>query len=806
MSKSYGRDRERASVLRFLSAPGGLLAIDGPPCSGKTLLLGEAVDAARDRGYAVALVPGSRVAGSAAVAEVLGAPAGARPLLAVDRAHEDPAALLALLPLLRARRVTTLVALGGTRADTGVRRALGPHDEVVDLWPLDEGAVRRMLDDLLGVPPAADLDALAASAAGHPGLVAALVAGLREEGRLDLRDGTARVRGARLPRRVRDHVRGQAGPLSAEAARVLRVAAVIGGSAPLPEVAAALGDTPAALRPAVAELAASGLVACAGERLAFGSELVRRAVVESVPRFASRALRDDVAVLRAEGPPGQDRGAAAVRAVRALAAAGRLRSAVALARAGLDRGLPAGHAAELRLALTGVLLAVGRPAEAVAEAQQTTFAPDVPRPLRHLAAAGRLLALHRSTGDRAGAHAMSVLTARDRAASDADVVMAAAVRSCLEWSAGRLAEALYWGRESTRWELDRPTAWWQSHAAVAFALKLSALGEFDRAGRLVSGDGPEADAALPAGAPAARAIARARVLAQAGDLVRAHAAAAAGLGLARDRGLRVLVPPASTVLAVVALLRGDVRGAARHVRRCGDGDPVADLGQRDWVELLLAHAQDGPARASDLARERLADPARARRVLVGEPGAAPWLVRLALAEGDGPLARAAAGAARALAEGNPGYAAVSAAASHARALVERDAGALLAVTGLHRHPWARAGAHEDLALLLAEEGRAEDADAHLARALLIFERMGADGEAARLRARTPPTGPAQDTPAHDGAAAPDAAPAGATAHDGTPHDGTGHGGTPHDVAPAGAIPVGRDEQPLPTPERDTART
>ncbi|RKT56386.1 helix-turn-helix transcriptional regulator [Saccharothrix australiensis] len=815
MSKLYGRDREWASVLRFLSTPGGLLAIDGPPCSGKTHLLHEAVGAARDLGYAVVLVPGEQVATSADVADALRRAErepGARTLVAVDHAHRDPCALLDLLPRLREHRVTGLVALSGAHAGAEVRRALPRRGDVLVLGPVGDDVVRRVVEDLLGATPRPDLAALVASAAGDPRLVGELVTGLREEGRLDVLGGTARLRGGRLPRRVTGLVGGRVDLLSAKAARLLRVTAVLGRSFPLTDVATMVGETAAALLPAVDEMIASGLVVRAGERLAFASELVWRAVVESIPDPVAHALRRDAAVLRAASrdlpPPaaagrsGEDRGAAALPGVRALAASGRLGSAVALARAGLALRPHGPDAAEMHLALAGVLLADGRPAEAVAELDHALAVPELPDGPRRTAAAGRLLALLLSTVREAGAHAMSVLTARDREVSDADVVMAGTVHSCLEWSAGRLAESMYWAREAARWELDGPTAWWQSHTAVAFALKLSALGEFDQAERLVRGDGPLADDTVPAGAPAARVIALSHVLARAGRLAEAEEAARAGLSLARDRGLRLLVPSASSVLAEVALHRGDVSAAARHARPCrGDlaGGGVPHAGRHDWVELLLAHASGGPGRAAELARDRLCDPDRARRVLVEEPGAAAWLVRLALTVGDSRLAGAAVGAAEELARGNPGFAAVSAAASHARALVDRDEEALRAVVGRHRHPWAEANAHEDLALLLARRGRAERAAGHREQAARMFARMGADGEVARLRDRavttragtTPAPTPADATPAPTPVdAIPVPTPGGATSAS-TP------GGIP--VATPGGIPEPTPAGDIPAP-------
>ncbi|MEU5696251.1 LuxR C-terminal-related transcriptional regulator [Actinosynnema sp. NPDC020468] len=719
-----------------------MLALDGPPCCGKTALLHEAVDAARDRGYAVVLVSGTRLADSADVADALNR--GPRPLVAVDDAHENPTAVLELLARLADTAATVLLAFDGTRAGVEVPRSLA--GAVLPLGPLADDAVRALVVGLLGATPEPDLAAFVATAGGNPRLVVDLVTGLREEGQLQLRDGTAALRGGWLPQRVARVVRARVERLPARATQLLRVSAVIGRSFLLHDAATLMGETTAALLLSVDEVIASGLVVCTDERLEFSSDLVWRAVVESIPESVLHALRHDAAVLRTslpepETPPGdRDRGAVAVRGVRALAANGRLGSAIALARDSLALRPGQGFAAELHVLLAGILLADGRPADAVAEMDRAIAAPLAAEPLRRLATAGRLLSLYFATGNRAGAHVLSVLTTRDREASDADVVMAATVHSCLEWSAGNLAEGVYWGRESTRWELDGPTSWWQSQAEVSFAMKLAALGEFDAAERLVLGDGPDIDSAVTSGAPAARMIARARVLTQAGRLAQAGIAAQAGLAMARDRGLRLLVPLACTVLATVALLRGDVPGAAEHVRRYrGDlagGEAVLHSGQYDWVELLLAHAAGGPGRASELARERLSDLDGARRMLIEEPGAAPWLARLALTVGDSRLADVVVSAAEELAGGNPGFTPVSVAASHARALVDRDVDALRSAAQAHPHPWARANANEDLSHLFADAGRADRAEEHCALAVKIFEQMGADGEAARLRRRT----------------------------------------------------------------------
>ncbi|MFI9011985.1 LuxR C-terminal-related transcriptional regulator [Actinosynnema sp. NPDC053489] len=720
------------------------MAIDGPPCSGKSSFLREAVTVARDRGRAVVLVTGAELASSTDVAQALDRVDHERVLIAVDQAHEDPAALLELT----ARSVSVLAAWCGGLVGSDVRAAVRERGEVVALGPLDDEAVERMLADLVDAVPHPDLTRLTTGAGGNPRLVAELVAGLREEGRLDVTDGVARPRGGWLPHRVGAAARRQVDARSPRAAQVLRVAAVLGRSFLLRDVAAMMDETTGALLPAVDEVLASGLVSCVDERLEFGSQLVWRAVVDSMPASVRHALRHDAELLRARSAQPRRveerwdedharQGAAAVGEVRSVAGSGRLGAAISLAREGLAGGVPAAAAAELHAVLAGILLADGRPADAASEMEHVLSTPGVPAPLRRLAEAGRLLSLYFATGSRAGAHAMSVLTTRDREPADADVVMAATVHSCLEWNAGRLAEGVYWGRQSTRWELDRPTAWWQSQSAVAFALKLSALGRFEEAERLVRDGVPCDDEAVTAGAPAARTIARARVLVQAGKTAQAVAAARRGLSTACDRGLRILVPLASTVLATVALHRGEVAAAAEHVRRyradLAAGEAVLHSGQYDWVELLLAHARGGPERAVELARERLADPSGARRMLIEEPGAAPWLVRQALAAGDEGLAGDVVGAAEGLASANPGFDVVAVAAGHARALLDRDAEGLLVAAGRHRHPWAQANANEDLAAVLVEAGEEGRAADHAAAASRIFERIGADGEVVRLR-------------------------------------------------------------------------
>ncbi|WNV84216.1 LuxR C-terminal-related transcriptional regulator [Umezawaea sp. Da 62-37] len=754
MSKVCGRARELDSVRRFLlaadSGAGGVFVIDGPPVTGKTALLHEAVRLAREQGIPVVMVSaafGDLVGGSSDVDVALAAERAA--LVVIDHAHLHPAGVLALLPRLRDRPLSLLMAMNGATAGPEVQRAVAARAEVVVVGPVDDAVVDEMARELLGAVPHADLSALLAGAGGNPRLVAELVEGLREEGQLELRGGVAHVRGGWLPQRVATLIRDRVEVLSAKATQLLRVAAVVGRSFLLHDVATMMSETTASLLLAVDEVLDSGLLVPVHERLEFPGDLVRRAVVESIPRSILHALRHDVAVLR---PPfsveptarpllprdvGGDIGADVVQGVRTLAASGRLGSAIALARDTLAQRVSPTVAAELHCVLAGILLADGRPGDAVVETDHALTIPSLTGPLRGLAAAGRLLGLYFANGSRVREHALSLLTVRDRDPSDADAVMAATVHSCLEWNAGNLAEGVYWGRESTKWPPTGPSAWWFAHTPVAYASKLAALGEFAEAEQLLLGDGPDTDEAVTSGAPAARLIGRSRVFLQAGRLVEAQAAAQAGLAMAHDRGLRLLVPLVSTVLGTIAIHRGEYDLAAEHVRRYrGDlagGEAVLHSGQYDWVELLLAHAQGGPARAAELARLRVSEEGSLRRMLIDEPTAAPWLVRLALTVGDSRLAAIVLASAEDLAANNPGYSAVSVSAAHAHGLVDRDIDAVLNCAGRHRHPWAKACANADLMILFTDRGEPREAELHLAVARRILERMGADGDIARLR-------------------------------------------------------------------------
>ena len=160
----------------------------------------------------------------------------------------------------------------------------------MSLARLGQDAVTALLTDALGGPPDSGLLALAEEAAGNPSLLAELAAGLREDDAVRVTDGQATPTAGRLPRRLRHLARRRLDGLGQQARNLLVTAAVLGPSFPLEDAAAMLGETSAALLPAVEEMIAAGLLTAADDAFCFRHELLRRAVLDTIPPPALTAL------------------------------------------------------------------------------------------------------------------------------------------------------------------------------------------------------------------------------------------------------------------------------------------------------------------------------------------------------------------------------------------------------------------------------------------------------------------------------------------------------------------------------------
>jgi len=663
------------------------------------------------------------------------------------------------------------------------------------LGPLTEEAVAMLLTDAFGAPPHPGLRALAAGAAGNPRLLSELVDGLRDEGAVRVADGRATLTSRRLPERVHRAARQRLDSLSGRARQVLTTAAVLGGSFRLDDIAEMLGETPAVLLPAVDETIAAGITAADENQFSFRHRLLRRAASEMIPPPGRNALhrqygqlllsRGESAALAAghllhaaesgdaaslagldaaaertlptapqtaadlasralelTAPGDPEALPRAVAAAAALAAAGRFDQADRVARDTLAKPLPSVAGVRLRCVLSAVRFARGEAWSAAAAARIALSVPGLPDGVRDEAMTACLRALACADGAAAGDLARTVLEQPARPGGHV-VVAALTAQAAASLAGGRAGEALELLREAARHEAAAFPDARHVQPLPVLAAVLTDLRQLEEAETILEAAASRAPRAAPA--QAAASIVRARIELAAGRLANAGEAAGHALATAESLGATAYASAARCVLGVIALRGGDVMSAAQHVSGGIIADSVPGLvpgpHAGEWyarAESAFALAQvteavDGPAAALPQVRQACGDLGRHPGQLLGDPGAAAWLTRTALAAGDTDLAAAVARAAEALAVASPGFPAVAAAAAHSLGLANRDPARLAEAAAGHPDPWARAAATEDLGLLLAERQEHDPAIRHLTAAVEGYLEVGAAADVARTR-------------------------------------------------------------------------
>ncbi|MEU4692332.1 LuxR C-terminal-related transcriptional regulator [Actinoplanes sp. NPDC023714] len=159
------------------------------------------------------------------------------------------------------------------------------------LGPLCPEDVRRLVTAALreGRPGERLLD-LARVAAGRPGAVVRLVAGLRSEGLLRAGDGVVVPVPGRLPESFRVRLADRLALLSPAARHLVQAATALPSPFPPARLAGLLGAGVVTLLPVIEEALDSGLLVAAGDSLGFGHEVVRGVVEGSMPRAVVAAL------------------------------------------------------------------------------------------------------------------------------------------------------------------------------------------------------------------------------------------------------------------------------------------------------------------------------------------------------------------------------------------------------------------------------------------------------------------------------------------------------------------------------------
>nr|AXL06543.1 hypothetical protein [uncultured bacterium] len=190
-----------------------------------------------------------------------------------------------------------------------------------------------------------------------------------------------------------------------------------------------------------------------------------------------------------------------------------------------------------------------------------------------------------------------------------------------------------------------------------------------------------------------------------GDVDTAADLARRGADRARRTGPRHVLPDAHTVLALSALRQGNMSLSAEFANQLRDcallGQTTHRPSQCAWAAAQLLEVQGGAASAAQLIVGIVTDDRLLLELLAAQPAAAAWLVRATRKLGDEAPARRVVAQACALAAHNRGLRSVSAAAMHARGLLERDPETVAAAAGRHLDPWAGASAREDAGKLFA---------------------------------------------------------------------------------------------------------
>jgi DNA-binding CsgD family transcriptional regulator len=796
-----GREAERARLDALLAAAhagrGVCVLLEGPAGIGKTCLVAALVATARDRGIdvveaaarphavtplAVALgaprPPAARAAGPAragatdydhALAEGLvtaveRAAGGGALVVAVDDLHwADRASVRALAVL--GERVPHLPVLLVLSA----RPAAWPDELVraatvrVELGALDDDAARALVERHGGDPTDVGL----ARAAGNPFWLIQLARGAAGDP-------------AAPPA---DAVLGSLAWMADDELAAVQVASVLGAVHDVTHLAAALERTPAGVQEVLAPAVDAGILHVDAATVAFAHDLLRDTVYYDIPATLRAALHAEVArTLLAHGAAltdvahhlalGDDGvppdlaldAAAAVRPVdpalavtllervaseredvlpdlvAAMAEAGRLHDAEAVARRAAPTVGDAAVRARLHAFVGEVMLTAGAPAgDALAllhgAANEPSLAPDE---RARLLGDGCVAAL--VSGDAATAMGMigEAVALEDAVEHRSSIVDAWCVRAWLESYTLDFDRAL--GTAGIAVDAMGDSLAARARSAPEFFAGMVML-DVDRLDDAVAVFGAGRDAATRAAAawqlPLYHwGIGAARWLQ--GEWRDAVTEIDTGLSLARDLGSLLGTAFGHTVLALVALARDDLPDARRHVDGAAadfaaGGAPVGF----DWYALataLLAESDGHPAAAGeqlagvielDLALGMLSD--------LGD--LLPEYVRVATTTGDHDGARSLV-ARVADAAGGRAHPPLAAACARCDARLGGDPDRAVEAVALARggaRPLVLADTLTEAAVIAAGAGRAGTVDL-LEEALACYERLGAVRHAARALA------------------------------------------------------------------------
>jgi len=691
----------------------------------------------------------------------------------------DVAILATMRPVPRTRELARLV----DRLDRDGARHL-------ELGPLDDRAVADLATDVVGASPGAALRAAVASAAGNPMFATELLRVLADEGSLVVVDGRAELERVVVPPSLRATINRTLAFLGADALALLSHASVLGTAFSLADLAAVTGvgasDLTRRLRPAVQ----AGLLVDDAGRLRFRHDLVRSAIYEDHPVAMRAALHVEAAQrLAAAGASSLqvaehivlggtsadattiDRLHEAAREVGRQAPATAVRlleHALEMSGGGFDRR------AAMLADLVTALLWCGRPQEAEQRAREgLRMGSDAPCQgllwlglVQALSVQGRYRALideveralrtHGVTeaeastmlAEAANAHLLSgdvrtaETTAREavslgRSVGSEGVAAGLMILSDVARGRGEFQGALDHALEAVEVTERRGGVVHGWRPEIFLAMALRELDRFD-----------EAHAAIQRGRIADEERGHVTFLPVYGyELATGHflsgrwdeavTEADRALALADEVGLVMLRSWPRSLLALIAVQRGDLEAAAAHLADLDPVDPAASSAvglqppREALARSLLAEA-NGDAAAALVLLQRAWDGHGGRGNVSALSQLAPDLVRLALASGDRTTAAGVTLAVEHAARRQP-VTSVVASAWRCRGLVDADADVLVrAAEHLAESPrrFEHAQACEAAAAALARADRRSEAKPLFDAAIDAMGAMGAQRAAA----------------------------------------------------------------------------
>lgn len=658
------------------------------------------------------------------------------------------------------------------------------------LGPLVHESIDELAAAELGATPGPRLRELLRACGGNPFFAVELLAALRDEGSIDIREGQAEVAIAAIPPSLRLVVLRRLSHYPAEMAEILRMTSVLGTSFSVPDLCAFLRREPTDVARPLEDALRAGFLEETGERLAFRHDLVREAVYEDIPTPVRKGLHLQAGrALGGAGAPalkvaphlalGAERGDHDAvtwlrRAARDAAARDPGASAMILEHA-LNLCVDLPERLDLRTELLRVLLWAGRFGELEVSGKEMLAEGGLDSRAQAFARMAMSQAL---TFEGRFAEALEQILAIDEGLlQDPDRAFMLAYRSQLLIPAGDLEGATARAQEAR--QMSEAGGWWLTMCAALHALSVVAYSqgrwgeaaELVRQGMAVQDRDPTGESAfwplrlqafvfyqadlLEEGisvAAVGRRSSEERGLAwalhlydsmlawgqfYAGEWDDAVAHAETAMRVAEETGSGAAIVLTQAILANIALHRGEFQQAdlalqavERHV--AASGLVQYQLQRAMWVAALLAEARGDVEGA--YARLRAATEPLLGSAWVGEVrDLGPDAVRLALAHGDRDLARSITETVEALASGEA-VPSAEGAALRCRGLLEADHETLIrSVEAYRRSPRLLdlALACEEAADALAHSGRIPEADPLLTEALDIYERL----DAVRLSAR-----------------------------------------------------------------------